>query len=160
MPIYMHLEGLEGEVTAKGHEKWIEVETSQDSIHRSIAPGAKDTSRMRGETSLGDVICSRELDKSSNKLWEFCAKGEPIKKVKIDFCVTVKDKQEPFLKYELENVLVSSYSMSASGSGKPVESVSFNFTKIEKNYITVNTETGATGGNVPAKYSLGEGKSG
>jgi type VI secretion system secreted protein Hcp len=117
---------------------------------------------MRGETSLSDVMVVRELDKSSVKLWEYCAKGEPIKEVLIDLCVTVKDKQEPFLKYKLENVLISSYSASAAGSSNPVptESVAFNFTKIEKNFVTVNKDTGVASGNVVAKYSPGEGKSG
>ncbi len=158
MPIYMKLDGLDGDVTTKGHEKWIEVLSVQDAIHRSIVSGAKDQQRMRGETSLSDLIVVRELDKSSVKLWEYCAKGEPIKEVLVDFCVTVKDKQEPYLKYKLENALISSYSASAaSGDPRPNESVSFNFTKIEKNFVTVNPDTGVASGNVVGKYSPGAG---
>ena len=163
MPIYMHLEGLEGEVTTKGHEKWIEVLSAQFGVARSIPSGGKDVNRVRGESSLSDYIVSRDMDKSSVKLWENCCKGEPIKKVKIDYCTTVKDKQEPYLQIELENCFISSYSSSAAGGGgesRPSESCGINFISMSATYITVDPETGATKGNVPAKYTPGAGKSG
>ena len=37
-------------------------------IHRTIPEGARDQQRARGDTTLGDIVVVRELDKSSTPL--------------------------------------------------------------------------------------------
>ena len=36
MPIYMNFDGITGNVTAEGHEKWIELNSCQLGVHRSV----------------------------------------------------------------------------------------------------------------------------
>jgi hypothetical protein len=45
-------------------------------VFRSIPGGAVDQQRTKGETSLGDITFTRQLDKSSPKLMEACALGK------------------------------------------------------------------------------------
>lgn len=159
MPAFAKMGDIKGEATDKDHKDWILIESMSAPITRTIPAGAKDQQRTRGETKLGDVVLVRELDKSSTKLAEACANGTFFKEVEIHFCTTVKNKQEPYLKYKLTNVIVTSYSFHGNSSGdpQPSEEVTLGFTAIEWTYIVLNRDTGAVEGNVPGKYSVGEG---
>lgn len=161
MAAYLKLGDIKGESTDSGHKDWILIETMSCSLHRTVPDGAKDQQRSRGHTVLSDVNVVRQLDKSSTKLQEACANGTYFKEVEIHFCSQVKNKQEPYLKYKLSDCIVTSYSMSGHESGNPLptESITINATGAEWTYITIDPKTGENKGNVPAKYSPGEGKS-
>ena len=161
MPAFMKLGDIKGEATDSDHKDWIIIESMSSPMYRSVPAGAKDQQRTKGETSLGDIAVSRQLDKSSTKLQEACANGTFFKDVEIHFCTTVKNKQEPYLTYKLFDVIVSSYSFHGNSSGSPLpsEEITLGYTKAEWNYITVDPKTGDKKGNVPAKYNPGEGRS-
>lgn len=160
MPIYMKLGDIKGESTDSGHKDWILVESMSAPIFRSIPEGAKDQQRTKGHTTLGDVVVVRQLDKSSTKLQEACANGTFFKEVEIHFCTTVKNKQEPYLKYKLSDVIVSSYSFHGNESGSPLpsEQITLSSVAVEWTYVVVDPKTGDPKGNVPGKYNPGEGK--
>ncbi|MBL8816371.1 MAG: type VI secretion system tube protein Hcp [Planctomyces sp.] len=161
MPAFMKLGDIKGEATDTDHKEWIIIDSMSSPIFRSVPQGAKDQQRTKGETSLGDISVTRQLDKSSTKLQEACANGTFFKEVEVHFCTTVKNKQEPYLTYKLSDVIVSSYSVFANSSGSPLpsESVTMGYTKAEWNYIVVDPKTGDKKGNVPAKYNPAEGRS-
>ncbi len=160
MPAFMKLGDIKGEATDSGHKEWIIIQSMSSPIFRSIPEGAKDSQRSRGETTLGDIVVVRELDKSSTKLQEACANGTFFKEVEIHFCTTVQNKQEPYLKYLLKNVIVSSYSFHGNASGDPLpsEEVTVGYSEVEWTYIVVDPETGKPKGNVPAGYKPGPGE--
>jgi len=161
MPAYMKLGDIKGEASDTDHKDWIIIESMSSPIFRSVPPGAKDQQRTKGETTLGDIVVSRELDKSSTKLQESCANGTFAKEVEIHFCTTVKNKQEPYLIYKLKNVIVSSYSFHGNASGNPLpsEQITLGYTEVEWTYVVVDPETGDKKGQVPAKYNPGSGRS-
>jgi type VI secretion system secreted protein Hcp len=161
MPAYMKLGDIKGEATDTDHKDWIIIESMSSPMYRSIPEGAKDQQRTKGETTLGDIVVVRQMDKSSTKLQEACANGTFFKEVEIHFCTTVKNKQEPYLTYKLSDVIVSSYSFHGNSSGSPLpsEQVTMGFTKAEWTYITVDPKTGDKTGQVPAKYDPGTGRS-
>jgi type VI secretion system secreted protein Hcp len=160
MAAFMKMAGIEGEATDSGHKSWIKIESMSSPVFRSIAEGAKDHERSRGTTTLGDIVVVRQLDKSSVKLQEACANGTPYKEVEIHFCTQANNKEEPYLKYKLENVIVSSYSFHGNSSGdpKPTEEITLNATKATWTYTTIDPEKLTPKGNVEGKYSPGEGK--
>ena len=160
MPAFMKVGDIKGEGSDEGHKDWILIQSMSAPIHRSIPPGAKDQQRTKGETTLGDVVVVRQLDKSSTKLQEACANGTFFKEVEIHFCTTVKNKQEPYLKYKLANVIITSYSFHGHASGDPLpsEEVTLGFSKVDWIYIVVDPDTGDPKGNVPARYDPGMGK--
>ena len=160
MPAFIDFGGeIPGEATDKGHKDWIIIQSLSSPIFRSVPEGAKDAQRTKGETTLGDIVVVRELDKSSTKLQKACADGTFYKKVEIHFCTTVQNKQEPYLKYTLENVIVTSYSIHANASGDPLpsEEITLGYTGVEWTYVIVDPETGKPKSNVPTKYKPGEG---
>ena len=161
MPAFMKLGDIKGEATDADHKEWVIIESMSSPMYRSVPAGAKDQQRTKGETTLGDIACSRQLDKSSTKLQEACANGTFFKEVEIHFCTTVKNKQEPYLTYKLSDVIISSYSFHGNSSGSPLpsEQVTLGYTKVEWTYIVIDPATGDKKGNVPAKYNPGEGRS-
>ena len=161
MPAFMKLGDIKGEATDSEHKEWILLESMSSPIYRSTPQGAKDQQRTKGDTTLGDIVIVRQLDKSSTKLQEACANGTFFNEVEIHFCTTVKNKQEPYLTYKLSNAIVTSYSFhgNSSGSPLPTEEVTMGYTAVEWTYIVVDPETGDKKGNVPGKYNPGSGKS-
>lgn len=161
MPAYLKLGDIKGEATDSGHKEWIIIQSMSSPIMRSIPEGAKDHQRTKGETTLGDVVVVRELDKSSTKLQEACANGTFFTEVEIHFCSTVGNKQEPYLKYKLHNVIVTSYSFQGMAAGDPLpsESITLGYTEVEWTYVTLDPNNGKPVGNVPAKYNPGKGAS-
>ena len=162
MPAFLQLGDIKGEATDQDHKDWIRIDSLSAPIHRSIPQGAKDQQRSKGDTTLGDVSVVRQLDKSSTKLSEACASGKFFPQAEIHFCSTINGKQEPYLKYVLKNVIVSSYSFHGNGSGNPLpsEDVTLGFTAVEWTYIVLDPNDGSNKGNVPGKYEPASGKAG
>ncbi len=133
MAAFLKLGDIKGESTDKEHKDWIIIQSMSSPVFRSIPDGAKDSQRSRGETTLGDIVVVRELDKSSVKLQEACATGKFIEEVELHFCSDVDAKSEPYLKYKLKDCIVSSYSFHGTSSGDPLptEEMTLNFTSAE-----------------------------
>lgn len=161
MPAFLKLGDIKGEATDDGHKEWILLDAISSPIYRSVPEGAKDMQRSRGETTLGDVVVVRQLDKSSTKLQEACANGTFFKEMEVHLCTTVKNKQEPYLTYKLKDVIITSYSFHGTGSADPMpsEEITLGYTEVEWNYIVLDPKTGDKKGNVPAKYNPGKGAS-
>ncbi len=159
MAAFMKLGDIKGEATDQGHPEWIRLDSMSCGIHRIIAEGAKDMQRTKGSTILEDVVLVRNLDKSSTKMQAACANGTFYQEVLIDFCTQVGNKQEPYLKYKLHDVILSSYSVHALASGDPLptEEITLGFTAAEWHYIVVDPKTGHAKGTVAGKFNPGAG---
>lgn len=156
MPIYMEYEGIKGDVTAEGHIDWIEVNSFQWGVGRGVTSpigGSKD--REASAPSISEITITKVSDKASANLLREALWGEG-KKVKFDFCKTDKDKFQPYYQFELEEVLVSGYSLS-SGGDRPQESLSLNFTKITFNDIEMGSKN-EDGSPDRVYYDLAKGK--
>jgi type VI secretion system secreted protein Hcp len=94
------------------------------------------------------------MDKCTPKLFELACVGTS-KLVKIDF-VQTGEQLDTYMAYELENSLISGYSVSA-GTDRPVETVSFNFTKLVMKYTPYDNEHNP-GSPIPAGYDVSLGK--
>lgn len=136
--------GIQGEATDSQHPQWVIIQTMSAPIHRSIPEGAKDQQRMRGETTMGDVVIVRELDLSSVQMEESCADGTMFTSVTIDFTTQIGQRNRTYLRYILYNVIISSYNLHAHHSGEPLptEEVTLAYTKAEWHYTKYNSQTG------------------
>jgi type VI secretion system secreted protein Hcp len=155
MAIYLHVEGLEGDVTAAGHEGWIECESFQWGVGRGITtPTGSSQERESTAPSVSEVTILKNMDKCTPKLFEQSCVGTS-KLVKIDL-VQTGEQLETYMAYELTDSLISGYSVNTSGD-RPSESVSFNFTKIEMKY-TPYDNLHNPGSPIPAGYDVSLGK--
>ena len=158
MGLFIKIDGIEGESTDAAHVKWILCDSASLPVFRSIPGGAVDAQRTKGETSLGDISCTRQLDKSSPKLMAATALGKFNKEVLVEFTTTVNEKTETYLKWKLENVVFTGYSVHGNSSGEPLpsEQVSMNFSKITYTYTEFDSKTGSKKGNVEVAYEAGK----
>src|SRR4051812_15232552 len=129
MAAFMKMGDIKGESTDDKHKDWIIIDSMSHPVSRSIQQGAKDQQRSRGETTAGDIVVVRQVDKSSVKLHEACATGTYFPSVEIHLTTDVKGKREPYMIYKLSDVIVTSYQFHGNGSGDPVptEQVDLNY---------------------------------
>jgi type VI secretion system secreted protein Hcp len=138
--VYMKLGDIKGESTATDneHKDWIIIESLSTSMNVSPTNVSTGTgaARRRGDAIVEDISMTKSVDKSSPKLAEAVCKGAVIPKVEIYVTASYSDEgREPYYKYELTNVMVTSYSVNASGSdAQPTENITLNFEEIKVSY--------------------------
>jgi type VI secretion system secreted protein Hcp len=146
MPIYMHFEGISGDVTDFRHRKWIEVLTLNWGVARSIrTPVGRAAKRESSNPNCRAVWIQKTVDVASGKMFGECVAGVTGRKVKFRFVGT---DSRIYMHIGLENVLLSRYNfltISQVGGGHALlETWDLNFTKIE--FMPYSTDhTGAQG---------------
>ena len=160
MAAYIKFDGVDGEALDKDHKSWSDLLTFGQGLHQ---PGGSATgaTRRRGDVILEDITCTKELDKSSPKIAEAVCKGKVFPKVEIDITASYTDAgRVTYYRYELTNVMVTSYNISGSGQAEdvPAEDFSLNFEEIKVTY-TENDSAGKKKGNVEYSWKVEEGES-
>jgi type VI secretion system secreted protein Hcp len=133
MAIYMKYGDIKGQTTTDGFKDWITLSSCQMGAGRGIASAkGRGANREGSEPSISEMTVTKEWDAaSSSKLFEEAVSGLMDRKVEIHFTTTEQAKQQAYLIVKLENTCVSGYSSSSGAEGKPLESLSLNFAKIE-----------------------------
>jgi type VI secretion system secreted protein Hcp len=149
---FIKFEGIQGESTMKGEEGAIKI-TSFEFSGTSVADTST-TGLASGKRQLSEIVIQKSADAASISLFKSFLTGENVKgNVEIDFVTTGHGgggTATPYLKYELTNVFITSYSLS-SGGDRPTESLSLNFQKIAATYT--GQVPGATVGAAPPSVS-------
>ena len=159
MAIYMKYEGIEGDVTTKGFEKWIDLDSMQFGVGRAITMTAgKAANRSHGTPSFSEISVTRQMDISTTGLLQSCVAGTDGKKVEIAIVEVEAKEVKKYVSYELENTMISSYSVS-SGGGVPSESLSLSYTKITVTY-TAKDAANKAGKTPRVVYDLATAKAG
>ena len=157
MAAYIKFDGVDGECLDKDHGGWSDILSFSQGVHQP-GGGATGATRRRGSTVLEDIQCVKELDKASPKIAESVCNGKVYPKVEIDVTASYTDEgRVTYYRYELTNVMVSSYNISGSSQGVPTENFSFNFEEIKVTY-TENDSKGKKKGNVEYSWKVEEGE--
>jgi type VI secretion system secreted protein Hcp len=179
---YLKFDGINGESKSLGHEGWSEIVSFSQAIHK---PGSSiDTTRRRGDIIFEDIVIVRQIDKASPKLAESICTGKVFPKVEIHLTGPSKGSacQGIFYRYELKNVMITSYKVSGSNplayalvapapdsilpySGPfivqavdaPMEELSINYEEIKVTYTECDS-TGKAKGNVEYNWKVEEGE--
>ena len=128
---FLKIDGVEGESTDDKHKGQIEIDSFSWGVSNA---GSMATGGGTGKASFSDFTITKTVDLSMRK-----AGG-----TQMDYYVI-----------HLEDVLVSSYSTSGGSSEAPMESISFNYQKIEFQYIPTNAD-GTAAAAVKASWNLKE----
>ncbi len=154
---FVKFDGIDGESKDANHLGWSDLLSITETISKP-GGGATGQSRRRGDVVFEDIVLVKEIDKTSVKLREKLARGEVIPKVEIELTATYGGARATYFKYEMTNVIVTSFSMSVSGSEEdvPVEELSLNFEEIKWTYSLFD-DTGASQGNFEATWKVEEG---
>jgi type VI secretion system secreted protein Hcp len=158
MAIYLEYEGIKGNVTADGFKDHIAVDSFQFGVGRGISMEAgKLANREATRPTISEITITKPADTSATALFKESVTGSAGKKVKIKFVQTGTDKVIEYMTYELEDVLISGYSISASGDSDPIESISLSFAKIMINYNDFD-KSNKSANPQRAGYSVAEAK--
>lgn len=125
----MKFGSIPGDVTTDGYKDWIELNSFQYGVGRSVSSGAGGNTRESSAPNISEIVVTKHFDKASAKLYQDSVAGTFDTKVEIKMNTTTKNKTETFLAFELTDCGVSSYSLS-SGGENPMESLSLNFLKV------------------------------
>lgn len=112
---YLKLEGVDGESTALGHEKWIELQSI------TVDKAAKTIKIVRKKTA-----------RSSPMLQLACAQGDHFKTAVLHQRKAGEEQHE-YLTITLKDVFVTSYQTSGSDA-RPTEILTLGYTKATFNY--------------------------
>lgn len=139
MAILIHYEGIDGESTIGGFEKFIPVDSCQIGVGRGIASAAGNSTREASIVSVSEVTVTKQTDGASIKLLEEALHGKLNKLVKICFLRTGSGEAQEYLRFELTGTGISGFSLS-SGGERPAESLSLNFDKFTMKYNPIGDD--------------------
>jgi type VI secretion system secreted protein Hcp len=147
---FLKLEGVPGESQDKTHKDEIQMESWSWSESNSGTGGFGGGSGA-GKVQPGDFHFVMKVSKASPLLFQHCASGKHIPTAIVTARKAGGDAQD-FLKWEFEEVFISSYSTGGSESSDvvPTDQVSFNFAKLKMTYKEQD-KTGALKGG-PVKW--------
>lgn len=152
--VFLKIKGIPGESADAKHKGEIDV--------LSYSWGVSQTGTMSygggggaGKATFADFSFMMRMNKATPKLMQACANGTHIPEA-ILVCRKAGDKQQEYMTYKFYDLLISSYQTSAS-SEEPMESISFNFSKMEMEYKEQDAK-GGLGGSTEFKYNIKENK--
>jgi len=134
MSIFMRVDGVSGNVSAKGYERWIELNSLDFNVHsQATMPVGRPKDRVKCTPKFSEAQLSKSVDSASNALFQHACVNKVFNKVEIHVCTTDQN-LSPIVKYVLHHVMISLFHTSVAHSGIPTEMVALNFTKIECTY--------------------------
>jgi type VI secretion system secreted protein Hcp len=137
---YIKIEGIDGESTRVGTKGWIEI---SEFTHSVKSPRDAASGQATGRRQYEPIIIRKSIDKSSPLLAKAIATNQVIPSLTVEMyreSPTRSGRQEAYMRYELKNVMVSSFQQGGVDTdGNPMEEVSFNFEKVTWTYLPTNT---------------------
>jgi type VI secretion system secreted protein Hcp len=129
MPIYMNLQGIEGDSTSEQFRNWFDV--SSFSWGETQTASSSGGGGGAGKVQFQDLSVTKRTGKGSPLLMLACASGKHLPAVQLVVTTASKNRPEVYLKYTLSDVLISSYQTEGDWASLPTESLSLNFARIE-----------------------------
>ncbi|HEX4305082.1 MAG TPA: type VI secretion system tube protein Hcp [Solirubrobacterales bacterium] len=133
-PMFLKLDGIEGESQDDGHKNQIEIS--------SFSLGSQSTGAGAGKITFNPFQVTRKVDRSSPQLLAAAVTGRRIPKAELFFTHRRGGKDVTFLELDFMNVQVSTVQDGASAKDVPTESVSLNYQKLEMTYYDAEGKPG------------------
>ncbi len=156
---FLKIDGIEGESQDSKHKNEIDI-ASYSWGATNVGDAAYRGGMGAGKVSMQDFHFTMRVCKATPKLMLACASGQHIKSAVLTVRKAGKEQQE-FLKYKLDDFIVSSYQAGGSSGDAtiPMDQISLNFSKIEIEYKEQKAD-GTLGGSVKANWDVKQNKGG
>lgn len=125
---YLCIPEIRGSAEARDFEGCIEVFGMGDGAE-------KDSGDRNALTRFSPVKIVKRADAATPLVFEAVADGTMLSEAELTVLAACADRPQPYLKYKLTNVQISSYSLSGGAQALPVEQLSLNWEKVEWTYI-------------------------
>ena len=146
-------DGVKGESTLDSYKNKIEILSFSHGVAQQITGDQSNQKRTSGKPNHQDFTVTKYVDLASCNLIDYCNQAKPLATVKVTVGQNESGKVNAILVYTMTNALVSSVSVGGGGGGKPQETVTFNYTKIQWDYKQQASAVSDSGTN-SAKWSL------
>jgi len=158
---YVKIDGIEGDSKQDGFEKQIELVGFEHKIYQPAGVSASGRGALTvSQSEHHPFVLVKEQDKATPKIMQYASNGAHIPKVEVTLCRQAGHKPIAYLKYEFEDVVVTSYEPTGDtdGDGLPEEKVGLAYGKIKATY-TDSDSTGKALGQIAAEFDRRSGKS-
>ncbi len=148
---YMKIEGIDGESTDAAHEKWIQLL----SIEHGVMQLSDSPSAEKARPQFDSLVVTKSMDASSPSLTLYCCNATLIPTVHMELCLPTGEKHV-FMTLKLTEAFVKSVSFNHSAGSeavRPVEVVTFNYSKISWDYTSID-DKGKTGATIARTWNL------
>lgn len=151
---FIKFDGINGESTVKGHEKWSEIDSFSWGISATATLGGGGAGV--GKPVFSDFSWTQGLDSSYNPLFADITTGKHIKNAVVDF-TTVGESSHVYFKMTFDDVLMTSVVLNGLGGINPTFAGSFTYGKVTLDYWAQKAD-GSLGPKSTASYDLKTGK--
>ena len=153
---------IKGDSLLEGYKDKIEVMSYSHNVAMQVTNDVSNSERTSGKPHVGEFTLTKFIDTSTPTLNEYCCAGKPIAEATITIGRNAAEGNGqilPFIVYTLDNVILSNLSVSGGTGGKPVETMSLNFTKI-KWELTTQKDDGSKEGVAGTSWDMTLNKAG
>ena len=154
--MYIQFDKVEGEATDSAHDKWIEILSWSHGFSQPASPVRGSSGSTVEKANHSDLTITKYLDSATDDLIKACWQGKQFEKVTMD-CYRDSGGEKPinYLKVEMEDVIISDFSISGGGGDLPMENLSLAYSKVTYTYTPQEKADGAkTGGAQPVSVDL------
>lgn len=151
---------IKGDSQLEGYTDKIEVMSYSHNVAMQVTNDVSNKERTSGRPHIGEFTITKFLDGATPTLNEYCCAGKsiPTATITVGRNSGVDDgKLMSLIVYTLSNVVISNVSISGGTGGKPVETLSLNFTKI-KWELTSQKDDGSKEGTAASTWDLAANK--
>ena len=147
--IYLKIDSIDGESEAKSYEKQIEIFSWSHGFSQPTSSVRASSGATVEKAHHGDLSVTKNIDSSTDGILKSIWTGNMIKEVTIT-CLRSDGNADnaavAYLVVKMEQVIISSYSISGGGGALPAENMTFNYGKVTYTYDPQKKDTGDAGG--------------
>ena len=141
---YVLFDGIDGECTSKGHEKWIEILDFHHNIQMPAGTTLSGASNLSGgKADVSDFSVDVLLEKSAPLIGEWACSAGEIATIEVDLCETVAKTQNIYMKYKFTTCIICGCETKGvsenDAHSRPVLTVSFRSLVIGWKYTQVGS---------------------
>ncbi|KMO40347.1 hypothetical protein VQ03_14220 [Methylobacterium tarhaniae] len=139
MPIYLQIDGIQGDATHEAHRRWMDIESLHWNVTRNMNTFAGSAAnREASEPTVSEVTLTKVSDSSTTKLFQEACSGRNGKTAVIHL-VTTGNPGDTYIEFTLHNTLIAGYTIGTTGD-RPIETVTLNFTKMDVKYTPTDNQ--------------------
>ena len=155
--MYMKIKEIPGESTDNNNKGEFELLSYSHGVSQPVSPTRSSSGGATVERCFHqEFSISKYMDIGTPTLNEYCCLGKPLTQVDISIfrADDVGGKPVEFMKYTLEDCIISNISVSGGGGDIPSESITFNYAKIKWAYIPQKEGGGGKEGTKQSGWDL------
>ncbi len=151
--LLMKVTDVKGQTQIDKYTDYMELWSYGHGISQNVTTNVSNTDRTSGRPIHQDFTVTKDVDKATPSLIQGCNEGKVYKEVFIVVGRNDSGKLIEIFTYKLEDCVISSMSVGGGGGSKPVETITFNYARIEWTYAAQKEEGGA-GGKAVAQWDV------